>query len=391
MEQAVSVTKRLNLDNIFIFLFLAIFPLGQVIRLWILQPLDAVVGLAAIYVIVKKLPRPPAFKYLEDFLFVAVSTWVLSIFWFNQIEVLYGLLYLLRLAAYFYFLIYVVNFVRSDSNHKKLLVDSLLVISAASAFFGWIQFVWVPSIKPFFVLGWDEHLYRLVGTFLDPVYVGLTIVFGLIISITRFIETQRKMYLFLVMFLLGSLAFTYSRASYLAFFAGAAFIGIYKKKIRLIAFIFLALVTAIILLPTSGNQILRFTRSFTAIARIANYKTTFEIFAKSPVFGIGYNNLCLANQKYVGPQKFSSHSCSGSDSSLLFILATTGIIGLIAFSYMLIKLSGFLIPDSNSRILISSFAALLIHSIFSNSLFYPWVMGWMVILLGISLRSKIKK
>jgi O-antigen ligase len=192
------------------------------------------------------------------------------------------------------------------------------------------------------------------------------------------------------MFLLGSLAFTYSRASYLAFMVGAVFIGIYKRKIRLVAFIVLALLTAIILLPTSGNRILRFTRSFSAIARIANYKTTFEIFSKSPVFGVGYNNLCIAYQKYVGPQKFSSHSCSGSDSSLLFILATTGIVGLIAFAYMLLKIPGFLLSDSNSRILISSFAALLVHSIFSNSMFYPWVMGWMMILLGVSLRSKVE-
>jgi hypothetical protein len=30
----------------------------------------------------------------------------------------------------------------------------------------------------------------------------------------------------------------------------------------------------------------------------------------------------------------------------------------------------------------ASFLALIIHSMFSNSMFYPWIMGWMTILLA---------
>lgn len=383
-----AITKRINLDNIFLFLFLIIFPFGQIVRIGILQPVDLIVGLAAVYSLVRRLQKPPTFKYLENFLFFAAISWVFSLFIFHQIEVAYGFLYLLRLSAYFYFLIYVWNFVNKSAGAKKLLLDSLLVISVATAVFGWIQFVWVPSIKPFFVWGWDEHLFRLVGTFLDPTYLGLIVVLGLIISITRFIEFKSRVYLFLVMFLLVSLAFTYSRASYLAFFVGVIFIGIYKKKIRTIAFSVLILLGLVLLLPTTANHVLSFTRSFSAIARIENYKTTFQIFSKSPVFGVGYDNLCLAYQKYIGVQSFSSHACSGSDSSLLFILATTGTIGLIVFVFSAIKVSGFLSQDPNSHILISSFAALLTHSLFSNSMFYPWIMGWMIILLGVSLGSK---
>jgi hypothetical protein len=384
------VRKYFSLNSIFIFLFLALFPLGQIIRIWILQPIDVTIGVAAIYTIIKRLPRPPVFKYLENILFVASASWIFSLFIFHQVEVFYGVLYLFRVAAYFYFLIYVWNFAKINGSNRKLLINSLLVVSVASAFFGWVQFVWVPSLRPFLVWGWDEHLYRLVGTFLDPTYLGLIIVFGLIVSMGLFIESHKKKYLLLIMFLLCSLAFTYSRASYLAFMVGAVFMGIYKRKIKIIAFSILALLTLILLLPTSGNQVLRFTRSFSAIARIDNYKSTFQIFSKSPVFGVGYDNICMAYQKYIGIQSFSSHACSGSDSSLLFVLATTGVLGFVILVFSVIRIANSLPAGAKVQVLSSTFAALLIHSLFSNSIFYPWVMGWMMIILAVSLGSKIK-
>lgn len=386
-----AITKRLNLDNIFLFLFLIIFPFGQIIRIGIVQPIDIVAGLAALYVILKNVPRPAAFKYLENFLFIAVASWVFSVFYFHQIEVMYGLLYLLRLFAYFYFLIYVWNFAKKSLENRKLLVNSLLIVSVASAVFGWIQFFWIPSLKAFFTWGWDEHLFRLVGTFLDPTFLGLIIVFGLIISMVLFLETKSKGYLFLIMFLLGSLAFTYSRASYLAFFVGVVFIGIYKRKMIMAAFVTLSLLVVVLLLPTSANHVLQFTRTFSAVARVENYKTTFQIFSKSPVLGVGFDNLCLAYQKYIGIQDFSSHACSGSDSSLLLILTTAGVVGLIVFIFAVVNIAFRLPRGLDTRILASSFAALLTHGLFSNSMFYPWIMGWMLILLAVNLGSEVER
>lgn len=144
-----AITKRLNLDNIFLFLFLIIFPFGQIIRIGIVQPIDIVAGLAALYVILKNVPRPAAFKYLENFLFIAVASWVFSVFYFHQIEVMYGLLYLLRLFAYFYFLIYVWNFAKKSLENRKLLVNSLLIVSVASAVLVGSSFSGFQALKPF--------------------------------------------------------------------------------------------------------------------------------------------------------------------------------------------------------------------------------------------------
>lgn len=384
-------TKKLNLNNIFIFLFLIVFPFGQIIRIGILQPLDVIVGMGAVYAVLKRFEKPFIFKYFENTLILFVFSWVFGTQIFKQPEVYYGFLYLIRLTAYFYFFLYAHNFARKSVQNKKLLINSLLSVSVVSAIFGWIQFVMIPDIKPFFTWNWDMHLYRLVGAFLDPTFLSLIIVFGILISIVQFLETKRRFLIPIALFLLVSLAFTYSRAGYLALFAGITWIAWNKKLLKKALLFILGFITLLFLLPTSRNHSIELLRSFSAIARVDNYQTTLKLFSKSPIFGVGYDNMCLAYQKYIGPQSFSSHACSGSDSSVLFVLATTGIAGLIVFVYNLGLIANSIKKDSNHLILSASFVAVLTHSIFSNSLFYPWILGWLIILLATSffLRSEV--
>ena len=382
-----GITKGLNCQNVFIFLFLAVFPFGQVIRIGNLQPLDLIVGLAALYTVVKKLAPPKAYRYLGAFLLFALSSWIVSVFIFRQAEVLYGLLYLTRLTAYYFFGIYVWNFAKKWKDGKNLLTDSLLAVSVVSAILGWIQFFTVPDIKPFFSAGWDMHLFRLVGTFLDPTFLGLVIVFGLLASLVRLLETKSKKNLATFLFLLVSLAFTYSRASYLALLAGLIVIALHKNILKKIMIFVVILTPLLLLLPTSRNHSIELFRTFSAVAKIENYKTTLQIFSESPIFGVGYNNMCIAYQKYIGAQPFTSHACSGSDSSLLFILTTTGIAGFMAFVSSIGKIIKSLQKSFYLILLTSASAALLVHSLFSNSMFYPWIMGYMVILLTLNLRE----
>ncbi len=377
------------MDSIFILLFLVLFPFGQIIRIGLLQPLDVVVGAGALYAVLRKFKKPEIFKHIEGFLFVFSFSWIFGSLIFRQIEILYGLLYLIRLFAYFYFFIYVWNFAKGNDKNKKLLVDSLLSVSIISAILGWLQFFTFPDLKPFFIWGWDMHLFRLAGTFLDPTFLGLIIVFGLLVSIHRWIDSKSKSTLFIIIFLLVSLAFTYSRAGYLSFFAGLLVIATYKKFIKKALLVILVFASLVFLLPTSRNHSIELLRSISAIARVENYQTTLKIFSKSPVFGVGFDNMCIAYQKYIGFQSFSSHACSGSDSSLLLILATTGIVGLIVLAYSVQRIAYSLSYNTYYLLLITSFMALLVHSLFSNSMFYPWIMGWIVILLAVNdLRSE---
>lgn len=373
-----------SLKSVFIFIFLVLFPFGQIIRVGIVQPIDVIVGLAAVYTIYAKLKRPKVFKYIQNFLIIASFSWFFSIFIFQQIQALYGLLYLFRLIAYSYFFIYVWNFAREKGN-KELLIISLQSIAIISAVIGWVQFIVFPDIKPLFIWGWDMHLFRLVGTFFDPTFLGLIIVFGLLVFMYQYMNTRNNLHVLPIIFLLVSLAFTYSRASYLAFFAGVLFISLTKKMYKQLFIVMVGLVVLILILPTAKNHSIELFRSFSVVARVENYQSTLKIFFKSPVFGVGYDNMCIAYNKFIGYQKFSSHACSGSDSSLLFILATTGVLGLIVFIYVVSKIKNSVSHSTYYILLSTSFIALLAHSLFSNSMFYPWIMGWMVILLGLAL------
>jgi O-antigen ligase len=226
-----------------------------------------------------------------------------------------------------------------------------------------------------------------VGTFLDPTFLGLILVFGLVISIYRYINKRDWKNILIAAFLFVSLAFTYSRASYLAFAVAILAIIYIEKKFKKLLLLILGLVVIVLLLPTARNHSIELFRSFSVIARLVDYRLTLKIFSASPVFGIGYDNMCLAYQKFIGFQDFSSHSCSGSDSSLLFVLTTTGAVGFMIFLDLIRKIGSSLSRSVESKIFIVSFMALLIHSLFSNSIFYPWIMGYIVILLAVSLKE----
>lgn len=390
-----GITKKINWQNIFIFLFLVVFPFGQLIRFNLnlagisvpLLPLDIIAGCAGIYAIIYKLKKPEIFRHLSFFLSIAAFSFVFSIIIFKSAYLIYGLFYLIRISAYLYFFVYVWNFAKKSLANKNLLTNSLLGITVASAIFGWIQFFMIPDIKALFVYGWDMHMFRLVGTFLDPTFLGLILVFGLIIAMYRYIDTKDKRLIGIIVFLLISLAFTYSRASYLAFAVGIGVFGLAKNKFKKIILVLLGLALLVFLLPTAKNHSIELTRTFSVIARFDNYKETLKIVKELPLFGVGFNNMCLARNIYIGSESFASHACSGSDSSLLFIFATTGIVGLLVFFGLILNIFQKIKSLPNFKILLAVGAALFVHSVFSNSLFYPWVIGYVLVLLAVDLKE----
>jgi hypothetical protein len=96
--------------------------------------------------------------------------------------------------------------------------------------------------------------------------------------------------------------------------------------------------------------------------------------------------MCRARVQLLGQVDLNSHACSGSASSLLLILATTGVLGFIIFVNLIYKLIADLAKNTYGLTFLSCLVAVLVHSLFVNSLFYPWVMGWMGLLLSISLK-----
>ena len=122
--------------------------------------------------------------------------------------------------------------------------------------------------------------------------------------------------------------------------------------------------------------------------RVTSYSQALKIIKASPVFGVGFNNYCWARQIYLKTHDLGSHSCGGSDSSLLNILATSGVIGLLVFLTMVSEIWQRTGHTMYRLVLGWCFTALLIHALFSNSLFYPWVMGVLAVIAGLAIRNR---
>jgi O-antigen ligase len=117
--------------------------------------------------------------------------------------------------------------------------------------------------------------------------------------------------------------------------------------------------------------------------RLVSWSNTLSIIQDNLLLGVGFNTFRYAQKEYglVDYSGYESHGASGSDSSLLFVLATTGIFGLMFF------LGGFMQPlfKSKNLLLKTLIVSLLLESFFINSLFYPQILIiWIVLLINYS-------
>mgnify|MGYP000872869018 CR=1 FL=1 len=379
-----------------IFGYLVLFPFGQLIRWQLtvggfsfpLHPTDFIVGIIFCVIHTSRPKLPEVFKYIKAFSEIALFTLLLSVFIFKSGMIVVGALYLLRVYAYSYLAVAVWN-VFDKLDLKEKLINGLLYVCVSIGVFGWIQFIMYPDIRPLLEWGWDDHLYRLVGTFLDPTFTSIILVFGSILGLSKYLSSKKRKYLFLVVFLVITIAFTYSRAGYIALVAGFGSMLYFYKKIKKMFLLIFSLAALLLILPRPSSEGVKLERLASIYARGTNYVETIQIFSKSPLFGVGFNNMCLARQKYFGYGDFKSHSRSGSDSSALFVLATMGIVGLIFFTTMLIHVLRHIEINEFGIVAIASLAALFVHGLFSNSVFYPWVMGYLVMIIPLALKEKM--
>ena len=83
-----------------------------------------------------------------------------------------------------------------------------------------------------------------------------------------------------------------------------------------------------------------------------------------------------------------SNAAAGLDNSLLFVTATTGIVGLAAYVFLLgkavfVSFRRLRTLKPLNALLTATLIAIIVHSMFNNSLFYPWVMIWLWLLFAV--------
>lgn len=374
-----------------IYLYIFLFPLGPLLRIGIfslrIHPTDLLVLLIALvssyrFNLVKEM------NYFKVFILLLVFTFVVSLFIFN-FSGLFGLLYLIRLVSYLILFETIYLLIKLKEIDKRQFSFGLLYISAVVIITGLIQYLLVPDLRTLTEFGWDDHYGRLAGTFLDPGFAGIMLTLSLLFLVHHRLKSKSKLTVVLIGMNLMAVWLTFSRATYAAFIAGVVFL-LWKRLNKIIlAALIMGFIFALPLLPKFSSEGTDLLRTSSVYARLDDYQRTVEVFARSPLLGIGYNNLCEYKIKYLKDSSFYSHACSGSDSSLLLLLSTVGAAGVVGFFYSINKLRRSIKQDMSKNIVFSSVLAVFVHSIFTNSLFYPWVMGWLAILISMRIKTKV--
>ena len=349
------VTPIIYLSTIFVFFF------GQLLRIDIknisfpiIDIFIAIIFCINIFQKIKNKDIKVKNKYLLYFLIFAWFSFVFNYFRYN-FDLIKPILYLFRLTFLLSFFIFPPKI---DEKIKKIFYLSLF----SNVIFGLIQYLFWPDFTSFKSLSWDPHLYRLVSTFFDPTFTALIYLFLIIIV---FLDKKFPFRIPILIISYLALALTYSRSSYLCFFIAFTFIAYQKKNLKIFILSSLLIFSTILLLPRFEGEGTKLERTSSITAKVENYKEGFNIFRLSPIIGHGYNNLFYVRQI----KDPNSHANSGFDGSLMTILTTSGLCGLILFVLGLktVFIQGNLIIKT---ILIS----LLFHSLFANSLLYPWIL-----------------
>lgn len=318
----------------------------------------------------------------------------------NIQEFFISVLYMVRLAAYMLILIPLISAPQKTLN--KLSV-SMVVSGFLFVFFGYVQYIFYPNLRNLYYLGWDEHLYRLFSTFLDPNFAGIYILLVLVLFLSFVFASFNKSRLFTKIFFIFGLVYlttalflTYSRSVYIvSVFSLMLYLTLLSYK-KLVAVIFVVFLVGIFLLPQDlGGEGVNLLRTASIHARVDSILQGLVIFINNPIIGVGYNTLRFVQVEYgfvLVQDALVSHAAAGFPNSFVVILATTGIIGFSLAIYVLSFVGRYLYKmRSNhdrkkslfSTAIFISYVVLLFSSLFENTLFYGIFVLWIVLEIGI--------
>lgn len=323
---------------------------------------------------------------------VALLTSLISLHLFSVKEVTVGLLYLIRWTAYLWLTPMVMSVF---AQRRQVLMKVLILTGMLIAIGGWIQLLIFPDISPLVRLGWDPHQSRLVSTLLDPNYSGAMIVITMVL-ISAYLLDQRVNWIIpgiSLVFLYFSLIYTFSRSAYLMFLTSFLAIAYVRSwKVGLVA-----VLAFFISLQANPRVEQRVSGAITVDASAGHRLTSWDkariIIQDNPLTGVGFNNYRYAQIKagLIGQTDPSrgGHAGAGTDSSFLFIIATTGLLGSLAFANFLFRAFkiaiGFIKTDWSALASFAILFGLLFHSQFVNSLFYPPIMIYLFAVFGLLL------
>lgn len=385
------------LSILLIYLIIFLFPFGQLTKIPLpfasvsLYAHDVVIAILWLTFFVDKIVRkekiiwPTLTRLILSFFGIATFSLLLAIPYRNINELAISSLYLLRWIGYAGIYVVLYNLLKEDVIHDLgfKIHDLMTIAFVVIAVLGIIQYIFIPDIADLQAFGWDPHYFRVVGAFLDSGFMGIILVLGLVMAVVN-----KRWWLFGLLYL--PFVLTYSRSAYLAYMVAMIVLAAARKSVKLLLATILLLAVSLPLLPRPHGEGTKLERYSTINARFANYNQAIKIAWNRPLFGVGFNLYRYAQRDYgfISEDNWlETHAGAGADSSVLFILATTGVIGLMSYGFLLLGIlrMGMDKDDkSNSKlVLLAGTTAIIINSFFNNTMYYAWIMWWWWIILAL--------
>ena len=311
---------------------------------------------------------------------------------FGFSAMLKAIMYLIRFVFGILSAFLFAKYVKSIGKKNDLLkfINLFYVIACVIGFF---QYLFFPTALEWYSLfdkigvNWvgDPHESRLVTTDFDPNFFSSCLLIGVSVNAyllkTRFLQDKTifeyakiKYYCIFIIYFIA-LILTKSRSGIIGLFVillltYLSYLNFKKLNINYLVFGIVAVNIFTALLAFSNFAVFPRLRNIldpSVGARFSSWAKSFSVIKDTYFLGIGYNLFPAYNTTILGVAQ--SNSSSGVDSSLLFILITTGIIGfaLMIFHYV------FLLKGKSREFVILFIASVVVCN-FNNLLFYSmWV------------------
>lgn len=330
-------------------------------------------------------------------------------------EVIVSFLYLIRYLEYAaLFLLFPLAF--STQDERKKIFDVSIWVGLGITALGYLQYIFIPDFRFMAAQGWDPHIGRLLGTWYDPNFMGGFLAFMCTLLLAQaIVKIQNRNLSHLkdipwfeiaaMLFMIGALVLTFSRSAYLALIVGFLMVALIRSPYVLLAGALVAIIAA----SQSPRMQERIQGAIeldeTSRLRIQSWIETSQVIAYSPFLGVGYNTLKFV-QDDLGTAAAGQHSGSGSESSLITILITTGPLGLLVFMWIYFRTwieNLFVLRHKKQQsneftqiISLALFAGIplwFVHSWFVNDLFYTFIITfiWIYFAIFYAQRNTLEK
>lgn len=293
------------------------------------------------------------------------------------------LLYISRICMYTFFTITLCTFYTQSKMSSKYLLAPLILGSS------WVvlaaaQYVFIPDTRFLAQEGWDDHYYRMIGTFYDPNFLGLAVILTLLAGWRLRELGYNKLWLLTSALLIASLLPTFSRGSYLALifmFVTAAVSNLPQLRAQLtrtlliFALLLVLCATVFLSLPKPTGEGVRIFRTSTITARLT--KAHSDISLLSGLEWITGSGLYVLEDRQAG--ELISHARL-PDNILVLLLTQLGIVGTVLGTFVAWQALRHLYNTDTVAFL--ALATTLFHSMGTASLLQPFIYLFLAVMIG---------